>query len=90
MQDFKKYELVAIVVDSQEENLALTKKLKVTFPILSDAKRATIKAYGLHDVGNDISWPAIYVVDADGKVKWRSLLERYDVRPAVAEVIKQL
>ena len=82
--------LVAIVVDDVKKNRALAEKQKLGFPILSDTKRTVTKAYGIHDEPNDIAWPAIFILDGDRKVRWRSLAETYPVRPAAQVVLDAL
>lgn len=72
------------------DNAKLAKKLGVTFPILADPKRTAIRAYGVLDPANDIAWPAIFVLDGDRTVTWRSLTENYKVRPASEEVLSHL
>ena len=39
---------------------------------------------------NGIAWPALFVIDKDGRVTWRSLSETYKERAAVAEIIGAL
>lgn len=60
--------------------------------ILSDADRRTITAYGLLHGGasidgSDIARPAILVIDADGRVRWRNLTENWRVRVRPDSVI---
>ena len=63
-------------------------KLGVTFPLLSDVDRSTIRAYGVEDEENRIAWPAIFIVAPDGMIRWRDLAETYKERPT-SEVILQ-
>ena len=74
--------MIAISVDSPEKARKLARRLEVTMALLSDERLATIRTYGVADEENGIAWPAVFIVGKDGKVAWRSLTERYDVRPA--------
>jgi peroxiredoxin len=81
---------VAISVDPPATSAELAKKLGLTFPLLSDESRATIRAFGLEDAENGISWPAIFVVDAAGRIAWRSLAQTYKIRAMPGQVLGAL
>jgi peroxiredoxin len=81
---------VAISVDLPPTSAELAKKLGVTFPLLSDEGRATIRAFGIEDAENGISWPAIFIVDATGKVVWRSLAQTYKIRAMPGQILAAL
>jgi len=77
--------VVAISVDSVEENLRLARRMGYTFPLLSDAKAGTIRRYDLlHPKAGpkheDISRPAEFYVDRNGIVRWVNLTEDIAVR----------
>jgi peroxiredoxin len=82
--------LVAISVDSPVESRALAERLGLSFPLLSDPDLKAIRAYGVEDAENGIAWPAIFIVGADGRIRWRSLAETYTVRPASAVLLEAL
>ena len=50
------------LADANGVNETLRKRLSLTFPLLSDPALTAIRAYGVEDVGNDISLPATIVV----------------------------
>jgi peroxiredoxin len=81
---------VAISVDPPATSAELAKKLGVTFPLLSDESRATIRAFGVEDVENGISWPAIFIVDKNGKIVWRSLAQTYKIRAMPGQILEVL
>ena len=81
---------MAISVDPPATSAELAKKLGVTFPLLSDQSHATIRAWGVEDVENGISWPAIFIVDKAGKIVWRSLAQSYKVRALPAQILEAL
>jgi peroxiredoxin len=82
--------IVPVCVDDAQQSQALVKKLNLAFPIAVDTSREVTKAYGVYDAGNDIAWPAIFIVDAAGKVTWRSLAENYKERPSWQVVLDHL
>lgn len=82
--------VVAIVSDDTETNAALSKRLEVTFPILSDPDLTAIRAYGVEHVGKDISLPATVVVNADGTVRWVYVGDRPTDRPLLPDVLRVL
>ena len=79
---------MAISVDDLEDSKALADKLALSFPLVSDADRALTKAFGLYDARNDIAWPAVFVLAADGKVAWRSFEDTYKERVPIDEIIE--
>ncbi len=81
---------MAISVDSPATSAELAKKLGVTFPLLSDESRATIRAFGVEDVENGISWPAIFIVDKNRKIVWRSLAQTYKIRAMSRQILEAL
>lgn len=83
-------EPVAISVDPPATSAELAKKLGLAFPLLSDESRSTIRAFGVEDVENGISWPAIFVVDKRGKIVWRSLAQTYKIRALPADILEAL
>lgn len=82
--------VVALSVDPVANNRVLADKLGVTFPILSDPRATTIRAYGVYDAENEIAWPAVFVVGKDGTIEKRWLAEDYKIRITTAEMISGL
>ena len=77
-------------MDPPEKSSALADKLGVEFPILSDPELATIRNYGIEDVGNDISLPASFVIGQDGKIEYAYIGDRPRDRPEVPELLGAL
>ena len=87
MSDFSSrgVQVAAVSVDSVEINRAHAQKLHFTFPLLSDAGAAAIRAYDLLHEGagpkhTDIARPAEFFVDGSGVVRWVNLTENIAVR----------
>jgi peroxiredoxin len=93
LDDFKTLNtaIVAICVDSPEQNAGVVKKLGLEFPILSDPDFKAINTFGvLHENGmgeKDISRPAVFVLDEEGRVMWKSLTDNYRVRVRPSAII---
>jgi len=82
--------VVAVSVDSPTDSAALAAERGLSFPLLSDRRLSTIRAYGVEDAENGIAWPAIFVVGRDGRIAWRSLSQTYKVRAAPEEILRAL
>ncbi len=88
-------EVVAISVDSPEDNRRVAKKLDIDYSILSDPEAKAITAYGvLHPEGGmggkDIARPAIFLIDTDGVILWRRLTEDWRVRVRPEQLIEAI
>lgn len=77
-------------MDSAEKSEKLINDLRLSYPVLSDPGREVIRMYGVEDAENEISWPVIFIVDTQGKVRWRGPLETFKKRPPPDEVLAQL
>src|SRR5262249_61776934 len=62
------------------------------FPLLSDANHRVIDRYGLLNEQSQRGWPqpATYVIDREGKVRWKFVEVDYKVRPSNEDVLAQL
>jgi peroxiredoxin len=68
-----------------KHNRQLANGLGLEFPVLSDANRDTIAAYGVVHAGagidgSDIARPATFIVGVDGRIAWRNLTDNWRVR----------
>lgn len=89
---------MAISIDPAEKSRELAAKIAadgqgaVAFRLLSDPGAKTIDAWGLRDPTyagqriDGVPHPAVYVIDAEGKVRWSKIESDYRERPANAEV----
>lgn len=87
--------MIAISVDSSDDNRRVVEKLGLEYRILSDSDRETIMAYGLLHPGasingGDIARPATLIIDAEGIVRWRNLTENWRVRVRPEAVLAAL
>jgi peroxiredoxin len=84
--------LIAICVDPVEDNARVVKEDGLAFPVLSDASRATITAYGIvhrHGGvgGTDIAIPTHVLVAPDGRILWSRSAPRIQDRLSADAVI---
>lgn len=88
----------AISPDSPEEGkkfaqlLATDHRGEVTFPLLSDPRSRVIDRYALRDEAyagkkeDGIPHPAVFVLDAKGRVRWMKVETDFRERPSNAEI----
>jgi alkyl hydroperoxide reductase subunit AhpC len=62
----------------------------VEFPLYADPNRPTIKAWGVADPTQDIAVPATFIVDTDGKVRYRHVGENMTDRAVMDDVLTVL
>jgi peroxiredoxin len=74
--------VVAVSVDTIEENVRLAERLGLEFPILSDVQEEA--------GGGAISRPAIFLIGPDGTISWRRLTDDYRVRVRPEDVLEAL
>ena len=94
--------MYAISRDSTAESRDLAKKIEadkrgaIGFSMLSDPRSNTIDRYGLRDPAyakeklNGVPRPAVFVLDAQGRVRWAKVETDYRERPTVEEVAAAL
>jgi glutaredoxin-dependent peroxiredoxin len=86
--------VLGISVDSPFSNGAFAEKTKVTFPLLSDYARKTVRDYGveLNDFaklpGYTAAQRAVFVLDKDGVVRYKWVAPNPGVEPSYDEVKK--
>ena len=87
--------VLAISVDSQDQSQRLAESAKITFRLLSDPECEVIDAYGLRHQGasmdgGDIARPAVFIIDREGKIAWRTLTDNWRVRVRPETILEQL
>lgn len=66
-------EVFGVSVDSHYSNAAFARSLRLTFPLLSDWKRETSRAYGVLYPEANVSGRALFLVDRQGRLVWREI-----------------
>ena len=84
-------EIIAISADSQALTGLTKQNLKITYLLLSDENRATIDAYNVIDTSNmRIARPATYIIDQNGRVVWKFLDVKFDIRVSSDQILTEL
>jgi len=65
----------------------VTKEMGLGFPVLSDAEREVMIAYGVEDPANETAWPSVFVIGPDGRIVERLMLETYKERALPGEIL---
>ena len=83
-------DLIAISSDSEGDTRNTVQNHGLKFPVLSDKDRETINTYNVIDTGNNrIARPAVYIVQKDGTIVWKSL-DGIAVRVPTAQILTEL
>jgi peroxiredoxin len=89
-------QVVGISVNDPFSNKGFAKANNLSFPLLSDFTRQTVKTYaGVHEnfgglTGYSVSKRAIFVLDPNGSVKYAWISENPGVEPNYDEITKAL
>jgi len=89
-------QVVGISVDSPFANGAFAKEFGLTFPLLSDWNRETIKAYDIIHVGLSgiegytSALRSVFIIDKEGVVRYKWIAEQQGNEPNYEAVIKAL
>ncbi len=87
--------VLAVSVDTPEESRRLATSAGLTFSLLSDRNAVAVDAFGLRHRGasidgSDIARPAVFIIDRDGNVAWRSLTDNWRVRVRPETILQKL
>ena len=82
--------LAAISVDAPAAGKALAGKLGLSYPIVSDEKAASLRAFGIFDPETEIAWPSIFVVGKDGTIVKRWLADTFSERIPPEDLLRDL
>lgn len=90
-------QVLAVTIDSHEESKRLVEKLKeryagdFDFPLLEDKNHKVIDRYGiLNPDGKGWPYPATYVIDKIGVVRWKFVEVDYTKRPTNQQILGEL
>lgn len=84
-------DIAAVAVDEPAPSEAVRQELGLPFPILCDTRRELITAWGLLNAGEKggIAKPAVFVIDRERRVRFRSV-DRDAVRVPAGAVLEFL
>jgi peroxiredoxin len=81
--------LLGISVDSVWSHQVFARDLKLTFPLLSDfePKGAVAQAYGVYRPQEGINERALFIIDANGVIRWRYVTPACCLIPGVDSLL---
>jgi len=82
--------VVAISADTAEDSIALARKRDIPFPLVHDEDLRAALAYGVAMDGEDIAVPAVFVIDAEGRIRWKQVGESLWDRPSVEDILARV
>lgn len=68
-------EVAAISTDSFDEAKNLAVDLKLPFKVISDPEHRIADQYGVFDADTDTDYPALFLIDKNGVVRYRKIVE---------------
>jgi peroxiredoxin len=93
LPEFQRFnaELVGISVDGIWSHLAFARDRNLHFPLLSDfePKGEVARAYGVYRQGDGTSERALFVIDADGVIRW-SYVSPVGINPGADGILRAL
>ena len=84
-------EVLAVSVDNLTRAGYVVDRLGLEFPIMYDPQTDMVKEYGVFNLLNDgLAAPSTFVIDTQGKIRWKYVgVGIYD-RPSTRSIIRQL
>ena len=88
-------EVLAISADTPADNQQLAESAGLDFSLLSDRDATVTETFGLRHTGasidgRDIARPAVFIIDRDGNIAWRSLTDNWRVRVRPETILEEL
>ncbi len=75
-------------MDPVAKSRQLAGTLGLTFPLVSDPALVAARAYGVADEWNEIAWPAEFLIDRGGTIRWRATAESVGTRSSANDVLR--
>jgi peroxiredoxin len=84
-------QVLAISVDGRWSHKAFAESRNLRFPLLSDfePKGAVARSYGVYDAENGLARRALFVLDADGTIRW-SHVSPGEINPGADGILSAL
>jgi len=72
--EFQKFDAVilAISTDTIENSKRTKEEFDIQYPVLSDPEADVIRDYGVYSWEEDIAFPATFIIDREGIIRWQS------------------
>ncbi|MBI1940479.1 MAG: redoxin domain-containing protein [Acidobacteria bacterium] len=87
-------QVIGLTTDPIEKARETREKVKIPFPVLSDAKRQAMEIYGTrnpdHAPDEDpINTPTLVLIDKSGTIRWIHQAADYRVRAPISKVLEE-
>jgi peroxiredoxin len=84
-------EILAISVEGVEIGQYVSDLLDLQYPVLSDTQLGVVEQYGVYNLlGDSLATPSVFLIDADGVVRWVYVGETTRDRPSNEMILGQL
>ncbi len=84
-------EVLAVSTDDLSGAARAIEYLDLGFPILFDPDAEVVRMYGVYNLLRDrYATPSTFIIDKNGKVRWKYIGRRYNDRPTNQQIITQL
>jgi peroxiredoxin len=84
-------EVIAAVVAPVASADGARRSTGATYPLLADPAHRVAEAYGVYNLlGDALAAPAVFVIDADGRIVWHHVGQDPGDRPGVQTILEQL
>lgn len=80
--------MFAISVDPPENAAELAKKLKLTFPVLTDRAGVVTRKWGVYDGTTDIAKPSTFLVLKGGAIAYKYVGNAPSDRPSAVDIVE--
>lgn len=81
---------IAISTDGFDEAKNMALDLHLPFHVVSDPDGNIIKKYGVYDNNTDTAYPALFLIDKNGVVRYRKIIEGLDDLVSGNEIVNKL
>jgi len=82
--------MIALSADPSADGIKVATEMKLTYPILSDAQRNYLRAYGVLHPQEGIARPSLFIINKEGKIVWKYIGMDAADRPAMNTIFGQL
>ena len=84
-------EVLAVSTDNLTRAGYVVDRLGLEFPIMYNPQADIVKEYGVFNLLNDgLATPSTFVIDTQGKIRWKYIGVNIADRPSTRSIIRQL
>ena len=84
-------EVLAVSTDNLTRAGYVVDRLGLEFPIMYNPQADMVKEYGVFNLLNDgLATPSTFVIDTQGKIRWKYIGVNISDRPSTRSIIRQL